>query len=70
MSDAGHDLSRVDEWLFAGERLRALQALQEITGCGLQEAIDAIGPRFELLAATKPERFTVALDGYWANFYS
>ena len=70
MSEAGPDLRRVDEWLFAGERMRALQALQEIIGSGLQEAIEAIGPRFELLVATSPERFTVPLKDYWANFHT
>ena len=70
MSDVGNDLSRVDELLFAGERIQALQTLQEIAGCGLQQAIDAIGPRFEMLVATKPERFTVSLEDYWANFYT
>ena len=70
MSETVHDLSRVDEWLFAGERMRALQALQEVTGCGLQQAIEAIGPRFELLVATQPERFSVSLKDYWAKFYT
>ncbi len=70
MSETGHDLSRVDEWLFVGERMRALQALQEVTGFGLQQAIEAIGPRFELLVATHPERFTVSLKDYWADFYT
>ena len=70
VSDVGHDLSPVDELLFAGQRIRALQMFREITGCGLQQAIDEIGSRYELLVATKPERFTVTLTDYWANFYT
>lgn len=67
---AEHDLSRVDDLLFAGERIRALQTLQEITGCSLREAIEAISPRFDTLVATKPERFVVPLANYWSNFYT
>jgi hypothetical protein len=70
VSGVGRDLSPVDDLLFAGERIRALHALQEITGCDLQQAIEEIGQRFEMLVATKPERFTVSLDDYWANFFT
>lgn len=70
VSDAGHDLSRVDELLFAGQRIAALEALREITGCSLQQAVEAIGPHCDSLVAAKPERFVVPLTDYWADFYS
>jgi len=70
VSEGGEDPSRVDDFLYSGDRIRALQALQEVTGSTLQQAIDAMGPRFEMLVATSPERFTVPLTNYWSNFYT
>jgi len=70
VSDDDQDLYRVDDLLYSGDRIRALQALQQATGSSLQQAIDAIGPRFEMLVETNPERFTVPLTDYWTNFYT
>jgi hypothetical protein len=60
----------IDPLLFAGLRIRALAALQEVASLPLSEAIDLLGDRQRHLAESAPQRFTVPLDGYWDGFYT
>ncbi len=61
---------RIDEELFAGNRLFAIQQIRTAAQCSLGVAIESVYQRFDKLAAECPERFRCDLNTYWAGFYS
>ncbi|WP_218897752.1 hypothetical protein [Nocardiopsis aegyptia] len=65
------DWDRIDALIFSEHLIQALRAIRDQCGpIPLPDAIDVLNERFVHLRDTRPDEFTVSLDGYGDGFYS
>ncbi len=60
----------IDAAILVGDPLVAIMRYREVISCNLGTAIFAIQDRFQVLATTRKEEFTVDIATYWNGFYS
>jgi len=61
---------QIDVHLFAGHKLRALVAIREFCGPGINDAVDMMHARYKKLRTEKSDQFKQSDEEYWQGFYS
>jgi hypothetical protein len=62
--------SEVDDLLFAGNPLMAIQRIREWTGLGISDAAKEMRSRYEALRRSSPDSFPLSDEEYWSGWCS
>jgi hypothetical protein len=60
----------IDEMIVTQKILPALQAIRQLAGCSLPQAIDLFSDRYDLLRERRSDDFTVGPDEYARGVYT